>query len=347
MAQLIFDLVDPAELVEYVRQWDVEVLRPEMQVRLDQWLPDELTEDLEFRVRRGGLNDVDAAEYRAFDTPAPMTGRPGVSRISGRLGPVSRQIPLGEEETLRLRSLERGNDNPLVDAIYADAERMIRAVQARIELARGDLIDDGKVVISERGLALEADFGRHADMSDVAGTLWSDATNATPLANLLAWVEAYVDHNGVEPAGILIPKATRHLLNLNKEMREFNAAGGTTPTRLNQAAVDSSLASEGLPPFIEYDGKVRVNGALTRVLPANKIYLVPPAGEALGKTFYGVTAEAIRLREEGMIEAEAMPGVVAVVAKNDHPVQTFTVGTALALPAMPNPDLVMDIQVLA
>jgi hypothetical protein len=345
--QMVFDLIDPAELIEYVRAYDNEVLRPEMQVRLDQWLPNQLMEDLEFKVRQGGLNDVDVAEYRAFDTPAPMTGRPGVRRISGKLGPVSRQIPLGEEETLRLRALDRQNDNPLIDAIYDDAERMIRAVQGRIELARGDLINDGIVTINERGLTLSADWGRSAGASKLAAILWSEQSTAIPLSNLLGWVENYVDLLGIEPGAILIPKATRNLLGLNAEMRSYNASNGTTPTRLNRTDVDATLAAEGLPPFIEYDGKVRVNGSLTRCLPANKIFFMPPAGENLGRTFYGVTAEAIRLREEGMIEAESMPGVVAVVAKNDHPVQTFTVGTALALPAMPNPDLVFDIQVLA
>jgi hypothetical protein len=34
-----------------------------------------------------------------------------------------------------------------------------------------------------------------------------------------------------------------------------------------------------------------------------------------------------------------MPGVVAVVTETDHPVQTFTVGTAIALPVLPNPKL--------
>src|SRR4051794_14735442 len=104
MANLVLDLVEPQLLIDYVRAWDIEVLRPDAQLELARYLPDRLTEDLEFRIRKGALNDVDAAEYRSWDTPSPMTGRPGVSRISGSLGPISRAIPLGEEETLRMRS---------------------------------------------------------------------------------------------------------------------------------------------------------------------------------------------------------------------------------------------------
>jgi hypothetical protein len=62
---------------------------------------------------------------------------------------------------------------------------------------------------------------------------------------------------------------------------------------------------------------------------------------------YGPTAEAIKLRAKGLIERDEVPGIVAVVTETEHPVQTFTVGTGIALPATPNPNLVMDITVAA
>jgi hypothetical protein len=130
---------------------------------------------------------------------------------------------------------------------------------------------------------------------------------------------------------------------LNQEMLDYASANGTTPQRVNRGTIDSILAAEGLPPIITFDGQFRVGGVRTRVLNEDKVYLMPPAGEALGHTFYGVTAEALKLRSKGMIARDATPGVVAVVTETEHPVQTFTVGTAIALPAMPNPDLVMDI----
>jgi hypothetical protein len=105
------------------------------------------------------------------------------------------------------------------------------------------------------------------------------------------------------------------------------------------------FAAEGLPPIRTYDTVVRVNGTSTRVLPVDKVYLMPGSTEPLGNTFYGPTAEALLLREKGLIEAEGIPGVVAVVTRTEHPVQTYTVGTAVALPAMPNPDLILDADV--
>lgn len=342
MANLVYDLVDPAELIDYVRAYDNEVLRAEANFVLDAWLPNRPTEDLEFRIRKGALNDVDVAEYRAWDTPAPMTGRPGVSRIAGSLGPVSRQIPMGEEEYLRQRALDRGTDDPIIDAIFEDAERMVRAVQARIEMARGDLIDDGIVTIAENGLVLEADFGRSPAMSPTVTVDWTDPTSLI-LTNLLAYQEIYEDTNGVTPGELVVPRSMVGNFALNQEFLDYASFAGTTPNRVNRQTIDSILAAEGLPPISVYDGQFRVNGVRTRVLNEDKVYFMPPQGEALGHTFYGVTAEALKLRAKGLIERDATPGVVAVVTETEHPVQTFTVGTAIALPAMPNPDLVMDI----
>ena len=344
MAQIVWDLIDPVELTNYARQFDIEVLRPDAQFTLDRFLPDQNIQDLEFRIRKGSLNDVDAAVYRAFDTPPPMTGRAGISFIRGSLGPVSRQIPITEEESLRQEALDRQVDDPILDAIYDDVELMVRAVQARVELARGDVINDAKVTINENGLALEANYGRRAAFSKVAATAWTSAASPM-LTDLLAWVEEYTDINGVEPGSIVMSRARLANMALNTEMRQYAAANGTTPGRINQATIADIFAAEGLPPVELYDTQVRVDGVRTRVLPADKIFLMPPAGEPYGVTFFGPTAEALLLRDRGLIERQQAPGIVALVLQNDNPVQTFTLATAMALPATPNPDLVMDIDV--
>ena len=346
-AKIVYDLVDPAELIQYVRDFDNEVLRTENQESLDDILPNVQTEDLEFRVRKSARNLVDAAEFRAWDTPARMTGRPGVRSIRGSLGPVSRQIPLGEEEFLRVRALLRDNNDPIIDQIYEDAENMIRAVQDRVELARGDLINDAKLTIAENGLVLEADWGRDASMSVAAGTLWTTTATATPLSDLLAWVQAYRDLNGNDPGAILMSKVRIANLALNAEIRDYAAANATTPTRVNRATIDAVLANEGLPPIRLYDRFVRVDGVSTPVLPKNKVFLIPPAGDTPGSTFYGPTAEAIKFAGQGIIEQSAMPGVVALVTETEHPVQTYTVGTAIAMPVMPAPNLILDAVVAA
>ena len=343
-ARMIYDLVDPALLTQYVREFDNEVLRNQM--ALEQFLPNTPNPELEYRVTRESLRDVDVALYRSFDTQPRMTGRQGFTRIRGELVPVSRQIPLGEEEMLRLRAIQntQGFDG-LLNAIYNDAERMIRSVQMRLEVARGQVLTTGKFTLNENGLALEADFGMSATHKPTAATAWSNSA-ADILSDLLAWTQLYVDDNGVEPGMIMMSRTVLGYMYNNTKMREAAAWAGTTPARLNNEMIDAIFAANGLPPVMLYDTKARIDGVHTSIIPTDKVLLLPPAGEPLGATHYGITAEAIKLAEKGMIKAEEMPGIVAVALENDNPVQTFTLGTAIAVPVMPNPDLVICADVL-
>jgi hypothetical protein len=339
---IIYDLVEPDILTNYARAYDNEVLRNVFV--LDQWLPPRQMDDLEYRIRAGQIQDVDVAQFRAWDTPAAMTGRPGVARIRGELAPVSRMTPLGEEEQLRLRSLMRGNDDPLIDAVYDDTDRMIRSVQGRMELARGQLLSTGKVTLNENGLQIEADFTQAfpnwASTHLVsAGTVWTNTGAATPLSNLLAWQDTYIQDTGQVPGTVLMAQARLSNLYLNAEMRSAAAAQGTTPSRINKETVDAIFAANGLPPITVYDTKVRVDGISTRVIAADLVIFLPPAGEPFGNTFYGITAESLFLKDRGLLDASEMPGIVAVVLQDEHPVQTFTLGTAISLPVLPNPEL--------
>jgi hypothetical protein len=337
-ATIVWDLVDPNELIQYVRAFDNEVLFNDY--TLQEFLPNTAIPELEYRIRTGTWKDVDVANYRAWDTPAPMTGRQGFTRIQGEIAPVSRQIPLSEEEFLRLRELQGASNSAIINAIYDDSERMVRAVQARIELARGELLTTGQINLNENGLNLTADFAMPGSHKPTAGTLWTNPA-ATMLSDLLTWMELYVDDTGTEPGVLLWPRQVLGYAYLNNEMRSAAAASGTTPSRINNETIDAIFAANGLPPVRLYDTRVRVNGTSTRVIPANKILYLPPAGEPLGATFYGVTAEALLMAGQGVITLQDAPGVVAVVTRTESPVQTYTLGTALAMPVLPNPELVI------
>jgi hypothetical protein len=359
MANMIFDLVDPAELTEYVRAYNDETLRARFV--LEQILPNRELADLEYRVRAGGLTDVDVAEFRAWDTQPPMTGRPGITRKRGELPPVSRQISLLEEDSLRLRSLETGSSNPIIDAIFDDARRMTRAVQGRIELARGDVLTDGIVTINENGVNLAVDYGVAAGHLPViaGGPLqWTVANAATalPITNLLTWLETYKTDTGTLPRGIMMSRTRLAALAVNAEVRAYAQAGAaSTPARVNLATIGQVFSEFGIPPLMGlgsdpagdpfYDVSVRVNGVLTRTIPDDRVVFVPPTDEPVGNTFFGLTAEAVRLIERNKIVAQDAPGVVALVLQNDNPVQTFTLATAIALPAIINPELIFTADV--
>lgn len=330
-----FDLVDPAVLTQYVRAYDNEVLRNQM--ALGAWLPDVNNDALEYNINQSTFRDVDVAEYRPFDVQPKLTGRQGFTRVRGELVPLSRQIALTEEDTLRLNALGNAQGNRgLINQIYNDAERMVRAVKLRVELARGQLLTTGQFVLAENGLAMTADFGMPATHKPTVALAWSNPA-ADILGDLLAYTQLYVDDNGLEPGEIIANRTILGYMLGNTAMRQAAAFNGSTPTRINLETVAAIFAANGLPPVTIYDTVVRVDGQITRVIPIDKILFMPPAGTPLGETQWGITAEALKLASKGMIAARDAAGIVAVNLENDNPVQTFTLATGIAVPLLGNP----------
>ena len=343
---LITDLVDPQELLGYTREAAIEAERNEFV--LSNYLPNDTTPDgdIEFRVLRGSFRDQDAATVRAWDAEAPIAARQGFERIMGEILPVSRKIPLGEEERLRLRGLERGlspaNNTMLVDAIYRDAANMARAVAARFELFRGEALEKATITINENGVApAMIDFQRAAGhtVALAGGALWSAIATATPVSDMRTWVQTYIDTNGVAPAYALTSTAVISNLMRNAEIRALAAGPAGTPGIVTVDMVNAVFQAYGLPPFVAYDTVIRVNGVQTRPIAANKVILMPPANEPLGATFYGTTAESLELAEAQLIDQDQCPGMVAVPMKEGDPVRTWTLATAVGFPVLANPNL--------
>jgi hypothetical protein len=336
--------VDPQELIGYVRSAQLEEERNRL--TLSQYLPNDFTPDgdIEYRVIRGNLRDQDAATVRAWDTEAPIAARQGVSKIMGELLPVSRKIPLGEEERLRLRGLERGltgsANTQLVDAIYNDAENMAKAVANRFELFRGEVLEKGTITLNENGVAPPVvDFGRSGTHTVTAGTLWSDTTNSDPVANMQAWVQTYINSNGVAPAFALTSTAVIGNVMRNAKIKALVGVAVGGPQLITVDLVNATFQAFGLPQMVPYDTVVRVAGSQVRPIAANKLILMPPAGEPLGSTLFGTTAEAIELAEARAIANDQCPGMVAIPMKEVDPVRTWTLATAVGFPVLTNPDL--------
>jgi hypothetical protein len=334
------DYITPAELTGYVRAGAWEWARN--QFSLARWLPNNPIDDLDFRFTRGGEGLIEAASFRAYDAESPIGSRPGVVRVSGELPPISRKIRLGEYDRLRQRKL----DDRIRGALMTDAERMVRAIMARMELARGDALVNGRVSIAENGLIVEADFGRSSSMSVAPATLWSNTATATPLTDLLSWRETYITTNGELPGAIVTSTRVLNYLLRNAEIRQLASTALGTPTLVAPGMLAQVFEAHGLPPVYTYDAQVKVNGAATKVITDDKLLLLPAQGDAnspessnLGATLWGTTVEATSPKYA--IEMGEEPGIVAGSYEDEDPIALWTKASAIGLPILANPDLSM------
>lgn len=327
------DYIDPAELTGFARAAvaDLDV----NQFTLSRWLPNELVDDLEYRFTRGGAEGLlEAATFRAYDTEARLARRPGLARVTGELPPISRKIRLGEYDRLRQRKLEA----KIGDQIFGDAERVVRAIAARLELARGEALVTGAVSLNEDGVVASVDFGRAAGHTTAPGVTW--ANPAAPIvSDLLTWKETYENANaGRSPGAILTSNTVVSWMVRNTEVRAFATNNATGPAIITQDALQAVLSAHGLPTIYTYNAQIKPdNAAAQRVIAADKVLLLPaPGDDSAGRTLYGTPAEAFE-PEFGLAGEEA--GIVAGVYKDVDPVALWTLASAIALPILGQPDL--------
>lgn len=287
------------------------------------------------------------ARFRTFDGPLHVAKRDVFQTTTVALPPLSDTLAMGEYERLQIEfaRTQGTNTNALVDAIYDDATTLTLNVQRRMEQARGDVLVDGKFTLNgEGGLIMEADFVIPGGNLVTASPLWTLPATAHPLQDLTTWTQAYVDLNGFPPGGMWINRTILNNLLNNTDLRTATGSLLGANILLTRNSLDALLDSHMLPPILGiYDSSVDVDGVSTKVLPVNKVIFVPPDGQTLGYTGWGVSATSLELvnSSESDMTFEQAPGIVGVVEKQGPPYRQYTFVDAIGMPVIQNSNLLM------
>jgi hypothetical protein len=340
---IVFDgPVTPDAATAFVRR----VPTPQNQV-LNQLLPDRTISAASVDITEVTRTSR-TAKFRTFDGRPHRTSRDSLQTRSVKLPPLSVSNGIGEAERLQLEFARTGGQSysALADAIYDDATNLVQEVRARMELARGDVLTDGKFTLAgENGLYLEADFGVPPSNFVTAATAWSNFGASQVVRDLRAWVQAYVDLNGFRPGGFVCSEAVLGYMLQNAELRTLSASLSGTPQLVTEQALAAALNVYRLPPLLfTYDTKLDVDGTTTPVLDPTKVIFVPPNPADLGFTAWGVTATALELVNSAKTEFsfDDAPGIVGLVVKGDSvPFTEETVVDAVGMPVLQQPKLLM------
>lgn len=324
------DLVEPRELTVFARRAQADVEAAEGS--LSNFFPSTLTDGdtVKYTITESGL--VQTAEYRAWDTETGIGKLEGGQRVALELPPLGRKIRIGEFDHIRDRNDET---NQMRIAARATATA-VKAVTERLEVARADALNSGRIQIEENGFNVDVDLGRDEDLTVSAATAW-DTDGSDPIQDILAWVETYTEMNNGEVPGTIM--GSRKILSVLQRNAVINSAVGDN-TLVTLSSINSLLGSYGLPSITTFDRRANVGGTVRRLLPEENLFLLPAAGSnALGQTVFGRTAEADD-PEYGLAIAEA-PGVVAALHREWDPFGYWTHVTGIGLPVMTNPNASM------
>lgn len=288
------------------------------------------------------------ARFRAYDANLHVAQRDQAQVSSVELPPLSDTLAMGELERLRLEYARTGGTNTtaFIEAIYNDAEILTRNVLNRMELARGDVLTDGKFTLSnEGGLTIEADFGVPSGNFVTPTTTWATTATADPLADMNTWITYYIGVNGYAPAGMWISRQTLLQLLSNKTLTTASGTLLGAVSVMSRAQLDAVIAAHSLPEIMGvYDTNVDVDGTATRVIPANKVIFVPPEGIPFGRTVWGVSATALEIvnSPETTLTFEDAPGIVGAVDKADSPpFRQNAFVDSVGMPFLDNPKALM------
>lgn len=332
--EIYSEYITPAELTGYAR----EALRdrPENALHLSTYLPHQQVNDLVYRWNKGSTAGLaEAASFRAYDAEPKFGRRDGIARMTGELPPIGQQYLLGEYDSLRLRNA----GEEIRALLLRDAERIARAIDTRMEFARAQALVEGKVTLAEDGVQAEVDFGRSATHSVAPNTLWSNLSSSTPLSDLQSWRDTYVDTNGQEPGVILTSTRVMNYLCRNAEVRGMVLPVGSTVAQVRRSDVNAVLTDFGLPQITVYDARaIDVNGVSRRFIADDKLLFLPPVGQQLGATLWGTTLEA-QEPEYGIAPGEHPGLVVGAFKQKETPIRVFTIGAAIGIPLLGDPDL--------
>lgn len=343
-------IVDPVELTAFIRDIvDATISGPNS---LERFLPRVDRLALEWSFNYAERERPKVAHYRAFDTEADLTTRPGFNKVSGAIPPIARKMLLSEQERTRLNLAYASNDvksTYLRELVFNDAERITKEVLARVELARGSVLQTGTVTFtSEEALELTINYndGASSIQTNAASPLWTvaNAATSTPIADMIDWMEDYADNNYDDQpvVGVTSRKVIAGARASDEVKGMLQGSMTNPPSIVTEGQFNQLLAAYGIPPLVEYRTRLDVDGTVTRVLDENKIIWLPAASvESFGETMYGVTADALDMAEQGGIPLETAPGLVGRSWKSIDPPQNWVRVAGLVLPVLKDPKRIM------
>src|SRR5690348_2623986 len=343
MLEVLLRDINPTVINAFVR----EIQTPADYELTQTVIPERTVNSVKYQIRGGGRR-VAAASYRAWDAQTKVATRE-INRwvTEGKLLPLGQKYILGELETI-LQNVSRGMDGQdLVDSLYDDVAAHVLSIKHRMELAAGDLLQDGKfTLVGENGLTLEADHKVPSANMPTAPTAWTDPT-ADMLGDELRWIEVLRKSGAPLPTRALTSYTTWALMLGNDSYRaayygSVNSASTIPTAVLARNEVNVVRERYGLPPVTVYDVKIPLDdGTEQRPLPENMFFLLPPNARQMAETQYGLTAEGIVLSSGSnpQIEREEAPGIIVTSGYDDDPVRVWTKGAAAALPVMYTPDI--------
>lgn len=269
---------------------------------------------------------------RAPGTPSTPIRTSRLIKIDGDLPEITPRAEYDEEQLLDFVGV--GQVDPDLERLVFDGTGQVAAaIRSTLTLMRGALFSTGELTFAQAdGQVAGATFGVAAPTE--VGTAWNEVGNSA-----LDDFEAGVDQcraQGFRPGIFLTSNAVRRSLRVSLQARFPNAPIGDSGLR-------GYLADNDLPEVVTVEGELVEQGdtpaqdVRRRIYPEDRGTFLPAIGDPVARTVLGVTLDARRAVQNGVLPAANAPGVSIATLASDDPPKVAVRGAARGAPVVEDP----------
>jgi hypothetical protein len=277
-----FDIYDQAALTAVINEPVDTAL--EAAPRLgDQIAPFVNTESEFARMEYGRAYSFGIGQYKAPNAMPALVEMPTTERREAlfEMAQLEEMHRINSEQWRKLRSRDEAVRRAEGLDITDRGEILRRRMERLTEKMRWEVFVNGRLLITypRTNSQLLVDYGFLPGHKPTAGTLWTDTTNADPVADLEAWQLKMADDSGFLGTRIHLTSQDAKLIVQNQKLKTYFNVETTAPFRatLDQVA---GLLADGTT-FVIHDagwrpmqsGAARDEAAHTRYLPIGKILM--------------------------------------------------------------------------
>ncbi len=325
----IEELLSLRELVDYTQTRQFPPLMGEV------LFPEQKIDALEIEMLKGANNLPVAASVHSFDTETEIASREGINAAIQDLALIKRKQKISEKELIALNApRSKQEEKQVIARIFNDVDNLVNGVRARVEALRMEALGTGKIVLNENGVKGTIDFG--VPIGQKSTKQWISGTPDV-LTDIFDMVNTVVTATGVTPTRALTSrKVLNHILKDEKIRQAMFGINSAKVANLND--LNQMLESQGLPRIATYDGMYRTQDEkgkyITKRYFKEDSFVLMPEGK-LGDTFYGLTAEEVRLRNTPGVDIEMFGNILAQHYTTNDPVAEWIKAVATAMPSFP------------
>lgn len=320
-----------------------------------QWFPEAKKAglDLKWIKTHGGLPVT--LKPSNFDAIPVLRAREGLKAEKTQMAFFRESMQVTEEDEQEIARVTEEGDPYLQSAlrsIYNDTNTLVRAAEVVPEIMRMSLLTGQNIVLSSDGVNYTYDYDpddswKTTNYATLTGTsMWSDTTNANPIADLNDARKALARKGIVARYALMNSNTFEYLVNNAKVGSAILAQNITANIFPTDADIQAVIRNRTGLTIVLYDKMYKdYTGSEQYFYPDDYVTLLPEG--TVGSTWFGTTPEMRTATQVADVDVTTYGTGISIAVKTEYgpPAKTSTTASEIVLPSFEGMDSVFAIKV--